>query len=59
MIFKTAIDKVIEANLSLDVFEYIKFCSDFVLRQKDVKNSYNYLISTLKNDYDRKLNSRY
>lgn len=54
-IFKTAMDKIMGSNSSLDVFEYIRLCNDFVLRQKDVKNKYNYLIATLKNDYDNKI----
>ena len=45
-----------ESNSSLDVYEYIRLCNDFVLKQKNVKNKYNYLIATLKNDYDSKLN---
>ena len=55
-IFKTAMDKVMESNSSLDVFEYIRLCNAFVSSKKEVKNKYNYLISTLKNDYDSKLN---
>lgn len=55
-IFETAMNKVIESNSSLDVYKYIRLCNDFVLKQKNVKNKYNYLISTLKNDYDSKLN---
>ncbi len=55
MIFKTAMDKVIESNSNLDVFEYIRLCNEFVLKQKDVKTKYNYLIATLKNDYDNKI----
>jgi len=55
-IFKIAMDKVMESNSSLDVYEYIRLCNDFVLKQKNVKNKYNYLIATLKNDYDSKLN---
>ncbi len=55
-IFKIAMDKVMESNSSLDVFEYIRLCNEFVIRQKDVKNKYNYLLATLKNDYDSKLN---
>lgn len=42
MIFKIAMDKVIESNSNLDVFKYIKLCSEFVLKQKDVKNRYNF-----------------
>lgn len=55
-IFKTAMDKVIDTNSSLDIYEYIKLCNDFVSRQKDVKNKYKYLLATLKNDYDNKIN---
>ena len=55
-IFETAMNKVMESNSSLDVYEYIRLCNDFVLKQKNVKNKYNYLIATLKNDYDSKLN---
>ncbi len=54
-IFKIAMDKVMESNSSLDVYEYIRLCNDFVLKQKNVKNKYNYLIATLKNDYDNKI----
>ena len=54
-IFEIAINKVMESNSSLDVYKYIRFCNDFVLKQKNVKNKYNYLIATLKNDYDSKL----
>lgn len=49
-ISKIAMDKVIESNSSLDVFEYIRLCNTFVLNKNDVKNKYNYLLSTLKND---------
>lgn len=56
MIYETAMDKIINTQSNIDVFEYIKLCNDFVLVQKDVKNKYNYLLATLKNDYDEKLN---
>lgn len=56
MIFKTAMDKVIESNSSLNVFEYIRLCNSFVSNKKEVKNKYNYLIATLKSDYDNKIN---
>lgn len=55
-IFKIAMEKIAETNSNLDVYEYIRLCNDFVSRKKDVKNKYNYLLSTLKNDYDNKIN---
>ena len=54
-IFETAMNKVMESNSSLDVYEYIRLCNDFVLKQKNVK--INIIInSNFKNDYDSKLN---
>ena len=55
-IFKTAMDKIENTNSNIDIFEYIKLCNDFVSKQKDIRNKYNYLLATLKNDYDSKLN---
>ena len=55
-IFKTAMDKIENTNSNIDIFEYIKLCNDFVSSQKDIRNKYNYLLATLKNDYDNKLN---
>ena len=49
-------DKMENTNSRIDIFEYIKLCNDFVLKQKDIRNKYNYLLATLKNDYDNKLN---
>ena len=55
-IYETAMDKIIKTQSNIDVYKYIKLCNDFVSRQKDVKNKYNYLIATLENDYDNKTN---
>ena len=55
-IYNTALDKIIKSNSKLDVFEYIKICNDFVLSKNDIKNKFNYLLATIKNDYDNKLN---
>lgn len=57
-ILKTAMDKIMETNSNINVFEYIRLCNKFVLDRKDVKDKYKYLISTLKNDYDNKLNQK-
>lgn len=56
MIYEVAVNKVIESNSNIGVFEYIKLSNQYVLSQKNVKDKYDYLISTLKNDYDKKLN---
>ena len=55
-IYNTALDKIVESKSKLDVFEYIKLCNDFVSSKKETKNKFNYLLATLKNDYDNKLN---
>lgn len=50
-ICETATKKIIESKTTIDVFDYIKKSNNFVSDKKDVKNKYNYLLSTLKNDY--------
>lgn len=55
-IYTTALNKIVESNSKLDVFEYIRICNDFISNKSDIKNKYNYLLATLKNDYDDKLN---
>lgn len=55
-IYQIAIHKILETKSSVDVFQYIRICNDFVLNQKGVRDKYNYLLSALKNDYDEKLN---
>lgn len=55
-IYQIAMDKILETKSSVDVFQYIRICNEFVLNQKGVRDKYNYLLSALKNDYDEKLN---
>lgn len=45
-----------ESNSKLGVFEYIKLCNEFVSAKKDIKNKFNYLLATFKNDYYDKIN---
>lgn len=51
MIVDTAVSKVLESNSKIDALEYIKLSNKYVKSRKNIKNKYNYLISTLENDY--------
>lgn len=55
-IYQVAMDKILETNSRFDVFKYIRLNNEFVSAKKDVKNKYSYLLKSLKNDYDNKLN---
>lgn len=50
-IYQTAIEKVLESDSTIGVFEYIRLSNQYVNARKDIKSKYSYLISTLKNDY--------
>lgn len=54
-IYQVAIEKVFETKSKIDIFEYIRLNNEFVSSKKAVKNKYNYLIDSLKKDYDNKL----
>ncbi len=55
-IYQVAMDKVLETKSRMDPLEYIRISNEFVAAKKDVKNRYSYLLKTLENDYDNKLN---
>ena len=54
-IYQVAIEKIFETKSKMDIFKYIRLNNEFVSSKKDVKNKYNYLIKSLKEDYDNKL----
>ncbi len=56
IIYETGINRVLESDSSIDTFEYIRLSNEYVKDKKDIKNKFNYLISTLKNDYAVLLN---
>ena len=51
MIYETAINKVLKSDSNIDTFKYIRLSNEYVKDKKDIKNKFNYLISTLRNDY--------
>ena len=51
MILNTAITKILEAKSEMDPLDYIRLSNEYVNNKKDIRNKYQYLISTLKNDY--------
>lgn len=55
-IYETALNKVLESKSKIGVFKYVKLTNDFVSGKKDIKDKYKYLLASLKNDYDNKLN---
>ena len=55
-IYQVAMDKILKTKARMDPVEYIRLSNEFVSVKKDVKNKYSYLLKTLENDYDNKLN---
>jgi len=58
-LFQIALDKVLQSNSKVDVFECIRLCNEYARKQDDVKNKYNYLVATITNDYGENLEKRY
>lgn len=55
-IYQVAINKIMETKSKMNPLEYIRISNEFVSDKKDVKSKYSYLLKTLENDYDNKLN---